>query len=72
MKRLDDWVFDQYWHWLANDAPIHKTEDKLVLYFHLLGCDTIGHAAKPQSKYVKFVLDYLKIVQINMSLFYIH
>lgn len=50
MKRLDDWVFHEYSKWLANEAPVYKTDDKIVFYFHLLGCDTTGHAAKPQSK----------------------
>ncbi|XP_008204852.1 GPI ethanolamine phosphate transferase 1 isoform X1 [Nasonia vitripennis] len=49
-KRLDDWVFQEYSKWLANEAPAYKTEDKIIFYFHLLGCDTAGHAAKPQSK----------------------
>lgn len=51
-KRLDTWVFDQYWKWLERDASIYKTQDKIILFFHLLGCDTAGHAAKPMSKCV--------------------
>ncbi|KAJ8672992.1 hypothetical protein QAD02_004253 [Eretmocerus hayati] len=49
-QRLDQWVFDQYWHWLKDEAPTYKTEDKIIFYFHLLACDTSGHASKPQSK----------------------
>ncbi|XP_058790888.1 GPI ethanolamine phosphate transferase 1-like isoform X2 [Phymastichus coffea] len=57
-KRLDNWVFEQYSQWLKTEGPIYKTNDKIVLYFHLLGCDTIGHASKPQSKdYVEVMME---------------
>ncbi|XP_014221295.1 GPI ethanolamine phosphate transferase 1-like [Trichogramma pretiosum] len=55
-KRLDDWVFNEYWKWLTNEAYNYKAQDKIILFFHLLGCDTTGHSAKPQSK------DYVEIM----------
>ncbi|XP_048261823.1 GPI ethanolamine phosphate transferase 1 isoform X3 [Bombus terrestris] len=51
--RLDSWVFDKYIDWLREDAHKVKNAERVVLFLHLLGCDTTGHTAKPHSrKYV--------------------
>ncbi|XP_014214600.1 GPI ethanolamine phosphate transferase 1-like [Copidosoma floridanum] len=58
IKHLDNWVLDKYLQWLTDEAPMHKTEDKIVIYFHLLGCDTSGHAFKPQSReYIEVMMN---------------
>lgn len=58
--RLDSWVFDAYSEWLQSSvAETVKNQNGIILFFHLLGCDTIGHAKKPHSRYPKFVLDLL-------------
>ncbi|KAG7200113.1 hypothetical protein KM043_000557 [Ampulex compressa] len=48
--RLDSWVFDKYFNWLETEADKMKSMDGIIIYFHLLGCDTTGHSAKPHSK----------------------
>ncbi|XP_026674612.1 GPI ethanolamine phosphate transferase 1 isoform X2 [Ceratina calcarata] len=48
--RLDSWVFDKYVDWLRAEAHKVKDTERIVLFLHLLGCDTTGHAAKPYSK----------------------
>lgn len=49
--RLDSWVFDKYIEWLREDAHKIKNAERVILFLHLLGCDTTGHAVKPYSKY---------------------
>ncbi|CAG5106878.1 Similar to PIGN: GPI ethanolamine phosphate transferase 1 (Homo sapiens) [Cotesia congregata] len=48
---LDSWVFKKYFEWLDRDAIKIKSRKGVLLFFHLLGCDTAGHASKPHSKY---------------------
>lgn len=47
--RLDSWVFEQCLQWFNNDADSVKDKDKIIIFFHLLGCDTAGHVSKPHS-----------------------
>ncbi|XP_029154828.1 GPI ethanolamine phosphate transferase 1-like isoform X2 [Nylanderia fulva] len=55
---LDSWVFNAYLEWLNSSvAKTLKNQDKIILFLHLLGCDTLGHAKKPHSKYSRFVAD---------------
>ncbi|XP_057337055.1 GPI ethanolamine phosphate transferase 1 [Microplitis mediator] len=56
---LDSWVFKKYFEWLDKEAVTIKNQKGVVLFFHLLGCDTAGHASKPHSKEYK---DNLKFV----------
>lgn len=61
--RLDSWVFDAYSEWLQSPvAETMKNQNGIILFFHLLGCDTLGHAKKPHSRYLKFVLDFVVAV----------
>lgn len=51
---LDEWSFDQFQNLLnsSNKDPKLKQlleQDKLVVFLHLLGCDSNGHAHKPFS-----------------------
>jgi phosphatidylinositol glycan class N len=51
---LDEWSFERVGELLnqSNDDPeIHKHlyEDQVVIFLHLLGCDTNGHAHRPFS-----------------------
>ncbi|XP_011880603.1 PREDICTED: GPI ethanolamine phosphate transferase 1-like [Vollenhovia emeryi] len=49
--RLDSWVFDAYLEWLRTSAAeAAKSQNGVILFFHLLGCDTLGHAKKPHSR----------------------
>ncbi|KAL0130778.1 hypothetical protein PUN28_002415 [Cardiocondyla obscurior] len=49
--RLDSWVFDAYSEWLqSSSAEKVKNQNGIILFFHLLGCDTLGHAKKPHSR----------------------
>ncbi|XP_071558894.1 GPI ethanolamine phosphate transferase 1 [Temnothorax nylanderi] len=49
--RLDSWVFDAYLEWLQSSvAETVKNQNGIILFFHLLGCDTLGHAKKPHSR----------------------
>lgn len=51
-------MFDAYLEWLqSSTAATAKNQDGIILFFHLLGCDTVGHAKKPHSRYPRFVLD---------------
>ncbi|XP_051170551.1 GPI ethanolamine phosphate transferase 1 isoform X2 [Leptopilina boulardi] len=47
--RLDSWVFEQFLQWLDHDALTVKEKDKIIIFLHLLGCDTAGHSSKPHS-----------------------
>jgi len=50
--RLDAWVFNTYLEWLQSSAAeTVKNQDGIILFFHLLGCDTVGHAKKPHSRF---------------------
>ncbi|KAF5205092.1 Gpi ethanolamine phosphate transferase [Thalictrum thalictroides] len=51
---LDEWSFDQFQSLLnsSNDDPKLKQvllQDNLVIFLHLLGCDSNGHAHRPYS-----------------------
>lgn len=51
---MDEWSFDQFQNLLnrSNQDPKLKQlleQDKLVVFLHLLGCDSNGHAHKPFS-----------------------
>ncbi|CAL9060247.1 GPI ethanolamine phosphate transferase 1-like isoform X1 [Musa acuminata AAA Group] len=51
---LDQWSFDQFHSLLnrsRNDPKLRQLllQDKLVIFLHLLGCDTNGHAHRPYS-----------------------
>ncbi|EFN65621.1 GPI ethanolamine phosphate transferase 1 [Camponotus floridanus] len=49
--RLDSWVFNAYLEWLQSSvAKMLKNQNGIILFFHLLGCDTLGHAKKPHSR----------------------
>ncbi|KAL6423240.1 hypothetical protein ACFW04_010121 [Cataglyphis niger] len=49
--RLDSWVFNAYLEWLQSSvAETLKNQNGIILFFHLLGCDTLGHAKKPYSR----------------------
>jgi phosphatidylinositol glycan class N len=51
---LDNWVFDQFETVLTSDERIksrlREHEDKVVIFLHLLGADTAGHAYRPSGK----------------------
>lgn len=54
-RGLDEWVFDHFDKLLTNATNNKKLydqlhNDKVVIFFHLLGLDTNGHAHKPNSK----------------------
>ncbi|XP_020110509.1 GPI ethanolamine phosphate transferase 1 isoform X1 [Ananas comosus] len=61
---LDQWSFDQF-HGLLNrshdDPKLRQLlrQDKLVIFLHLLGCDTNGHAHRP---YSSIYLNNVKVV----------
>ncbi|XP_034936003.1 GPI ethanolamine phosphate transferase 1 [Chelonus insularis] len=57
--KLDSWVFEKYFQWLKNDALELKNQSGIVLFFHLLGCDTAGHSSKPHSKEYRGNLKYV-------------
>lgn len=53
--KLDRWVFEkfeEFIHKATEDAELHEklNQDKIVLFFHLLGVDTAGHAKRPYSQ----------------------
>ncbi|XP_014480211.1 PREDICTED: GPI ethanolamine phosphate transferase 1 isoform X2 [Dinoponera quadriceps] len=49
--RLDSWVFDAYLEWLYSTvADLARDQNGIIFFFHLLGCDTLGHAKKPYSR----------------------
>ncbi|KAF9606883.1 hypothetical protein IFM89_029482 [Coptis chinensis] len=61
---LDEWSFDQFQSLLnrSNDDPKLKDlllQDNLVIFLHLLGCDSNGHAHRP---YSSIYLNNVKVV----------
>lgn len=61
---LDEWSFDQLASLLnrSNEDPKLKQllqQDKLVIFLHLLGCDSNGHAHRP---YSSIYLNNVKVV----------
>ncbi|VFQ88721.1 unnamed protein product [Cuscuta campestris] len=61
---LDEWSFDQFQSLLNRsneDAELKKLlqQDKLVIFLHLLGCDSNGHAHRP---YSSIYLNNVKVV----------
>lgn len=69
---LDQWSFDQF-HSLLNrsydDSKLRQLllQDNLVIFLHLLGCDTNGHAHRP---YSSIYLNNVKVVdQIAESVY---
>ncbi|KAK9272720.1 hypothetical protein L1049_003097 [Liquidambar formosana] len=61
---LDEWSFDQFQSLLnrSNEDPKLKQlflQDNVVIYLHLLGCDTNGHAYRP---YSSIYLNNIKVV----------
>ncbi|XP_076656589.1 GPI ethanolamine phosphate transferase 1-like isoform X2 [Halictus rubicundus] len=72
--RLDAWVFDKYMEWLRGEADKVKHSDRIILFLHLLGCDTTGHAAKPHSREYTDNMNYVdrkieEVVQMTESVF---
>ncbi|EEC73484.1 hypothetical protein OsI_07815 [Oryza sativa Indica Group] len=69
---LDHWSFDQFQGLLNRsfeDAKLRQLllQDKLVIFLHLLGCDTNGHAHRP---YSNIYLNNVKVVdQIAESMY---
>lgn len=61
---LDEWSFDQFESLLnrSHEDPKLKEllhQDKLVVFLHLLGCDSNGHAHRP---YSSIYLNNVKVV----------
>jgi phosphatidylinositol glycan class N len=59
-SHLDEWVFDRFSELLNNatrDSQLDSLlrQNQVVIFLHLLGLDTNGHAHKPHSD--QFVLD---------------
>ncbi|GFS09266.1 GPI ethanolamine phosphate transferase 1, partial [Elysia marginata] len=55
MTRLDTWVFDQvknFFGTASRKQTLYEAlhQDKIIMFMHLLGIDTHGHANKPHSK----------------------
>ncbi|KAK9294452.1 hypothetical protein QLX08_010915 [Tetragonisca angustula] len=72
--RLDSWVFDKYINWLREDAHEYKNAERVILFLHLLGCDTTGHTAKPYSKEYVENMNYVdrkieEVVQMTENFF---
>ncbi|XP_072767343.1 GPI ethanolamine phosphate transferase 1 [Anoplolepis gracilipes] len=69
--RLDSWVFIAYLEWLQSSvAETWKNQNGIILFLHLLGCDTLGHAKKPHSREYVENMNYvdLKIEEaVNMT-----
>jgi GPI ethanolamine phosphate transferase 1 len=51
---LDIWVFDRVKEFLGDPEVVARLRkhDRLILFLHLLGMDTVGHVYKPHSAYV--------------------
>lgn len=61
---LDEWSFDQFQSLLnrsSEDSTLEKLllQDNLVIFLHLLGCDSNGHAHRP---YSSIYLNNIKVV----------
>lgn len=61
---LDQWSFDQFYSLLNRSYDDNKLrelllQDNVVIFLHLLGCDTNGHAHKP---YSSIYLNNVKVV----------
>ncbi|CAL7949608.1 unnamed protein product [Xylocopa violacea] len=72
--RLDSWVFDKYIDWLRGEAHKVKNTERIILFLHLLGCDTTGHTAKPYSREYVDNMNYVdrkieEIVQMTENFF---
>ncbi|XP_054012026.1 GPI ethanolamine phosphate transferase 1 isoform X2 [Hylaeus anthracinus] len=72
--RLDSWVFDKYINWLREEAQKVKNVDRVILFLHLLGCDTTGHTAKPYSREYVDNMNYVdrkieEVVQMTENFF---
>ncbi|XP_061930993.1 GPI ethanolamine phosphate transferase 1 isoform X4 [Apis cerana] len=70
----DSWVFDKYIEWLREDAYKIKNAERIILFLHLLGCDTTGHAVKPYSKEYIANMNYVdrkikEVVQLTENFF---
>lgn len=52
-RLLDSWVFNKYFTWINSQTDNMKNQNGIIVFFHLLGCDTAGHASKPHSKFVQ-------------------
>ncbi len=55
LSQLDTWVFDRVESFFSKargntELQLKLRENKIVLFLHLLGCDTNGHVHKPNSK----------------------
>ncbi|XP_046492367.1 GPI ethanolamine phosphate transferase 1 isoform X1 [Neodiprion pinetum] len=57
--RLDSWVFKEVYQWLTDNEPETKYLDRIILFLHLLGCDTAGHANKPYSREYRGCVTYV-------------
>ncbi|XP_043271659.1 GPI ethanolamine phosphate transferase 1 [Venturia canescens] len=57
--QLDSWVFEHFLEWLKRDANSVRDQQGVILFFHLLGCDTSGHTNKPYSKEYKENMKYV-------------
>lgn len=58
---VDEWVFNRFDQFLTNSSNVQslRTNDKTVLFLHLLGLDTAGHIHKPNSKHFNENLAYV-------------
>ncbi|KAI8853246.1 Phosphatidylinositolglycan class N-domain-containing protein, partial [Chytridium lagenaria] len=70
-SKLDTWVFDKVDELLVNattDKSLYSLlhEDKVVIFLHLLGLDTNGHAHRP---YSKEYLENIKLVDNGIKTF---
>lgn len=69
ITRLDSWVFQQFHEWLADPGTEVKHLDRIIVFLHLLGCDTAGHARKPRSREYRGCLTYVdqEIIKVVRS-----
>lgn len=71
-SRLDTWVFDHvvsFFEKAKGDKKLKERllQDRIVFFLHLLGIDTNGHAHKPYSKYVIFLLTKCAMIELKSS-----
>lgn len=50
-KTLDLWVFQRVEKFIDENLELLKSQEKLILFLHLLGLDTAGHVHKPNSRF---------------------